>query len=328
MARDYYIFTNGRIKRKENTIYFENGEGVRKAIPIEEVERIHIFGEVDFNTKFLNYISKYSILINIYNYYGFYSGTYYSRKKNVSGLVLVNQSRIYLDNRLRINVAKKFIDSANHHMLRNLRRHSNVTKEYIEKIENEREIMNKANSIYEVMGAEGRARKIYYEAINTFLKGDFQMIKREKRPPTDPINALISFGNSLMYTTVLGEIYKTQLDPTISYLHEPSTKRFSLSLDISEIFKPLIIDSIIFTLINKNMITIKDFNIFEDGICMLNENGKKKFISEYDKKLSTSIKHRSLNRKVSYRSLIKLECYKIIKMAVENEEYKPLKAWW
>jgi CRISPR-associated protein Cas1 len=80
------------------------------------------------------------------------------------------------------------------------------------------------------MGAEGRMRKIYYEAFNVILKNGFEFQKREKRPPTDPINALISFGNSLMYTTVLGEIYKTQLDPTVSYLHEPSTKRFSLSL--------------------------------------------------------------------------------------------------
>lgn len=327
MGRDYYVFSNGRIKRKDNTVYFENDQGIKKAIPIEEVERIHLFGEVDMNTNFLNYISKFSVLISVYNYYGFYSGTYYSKKKNVSGVVLVNQSRVYLDNGLRINMAKKFIDSANHHMLRNLRRHKVTTEQYIEKIEKERESLNAANTIQEVMGAEGRARKAYYDAFNTFVKNDFKIEKRERRPPTDPMNALISFGNSLMYTTVLGEIYKTQLDPTISYLHEPSTKRFSLSLDIAEIFKPLVVDSVIFALINRNSITLKDFDI-EDGICMLNEKGRKKFISEYDKKLSTTIKHRSLHRSVSYRNLIKLECYKIIKMAIENEEYKPLKAWW
>ncbi|MDL0298323.1 CRISPR-associated endonuclease Cas1, partial [Clostridioides difficile] len=73
-------------------------------------------------------------------------------------------------------------------------------------------------------------------------------------PPKDPVNALMSFGNSIMYTNVLSEIYKTQLDPTISFLHEPSTKRFSLSLDIAEIFKPIIIDTIIFSLINNKRI--------------------------------------------------------------------------
>ncbi len=327
MGRDYYIFNNGRIQRKENTIYFLGSDSSKRAIPIEEVERLHLFGEIDLNTKFLNYISKYSILINIYNYYGFYSGTYYSKKKNVSGLVSVNQSRVYLDNCLRVQMAKSFIDSANHHMLRNLRRHKDEAKEYIEVIEKERTIMNAAKSVQEVMGAEGRARSAYYKAFNTFLNDEFTMNKREKRPPNNPINALISFGNSIMYTTVLGEIYKTQLDPTISYLHEPSTKRFSLSLDISEIFKPLIVDSVIFSMINKKMIKISDFKL-ENDICYLNELGKKKFIKELENKLSTTIKHRFLHRNVSYRNLIKLECYKIIKKVVEDEEYKPLKAWW
>lgn len=327
MGREYYVFNNGQLKRKENTIYFIDCEDKKKAIPIEEIDNLHLFGEIDLNTKFLNYISKYSILINVYNYYGFYSGTYYSKKKNVSGLVLVNQSRLYLDNNLRVKMAKAFIDSANHHMLRNLRRHKDSTNEYINIIEKERKLMNSSSTIQEVMGAEGRARNAYYEAFNEFLDEDFHMNKRERRPPTDPINALISFGNTMMYTTVLGEIYKTQLDPTISYLHEPSTKRFSLSLDISEIFKPLIVDSVIFSIINKKIIRKTDFDINND-ICYLNENGKKKFIKELENKLSTTVKHRSLNRNVSYRTLIRLECYKIIKSAVENESYKPLKAWW
>ena len=327
MGKDYYIFSNGRMKRKENTIYFIDSEENKKAIPIEDIERLHLFGEIDINTKLLNYISKDSILISVYNYYGFYSGTYYSRKKNVAGVLIVNQSRAYLDENKRLEIAKAFIDSAFHHMLRNIRRHSSVPKEIIDCIVKERENMNNSKSIEELMGAEGRGRKKYYESFNYFLKDDFYFNSRQKRPPTDPINALISFGNSMMYTTTLGEIYKTQLDPTISYLHEPSTKRFSLSLDISEIFKPLIIDSIIFTLINKNMITAKDF-IVEEGLCYLNENGKKKFIREYENKLSTTIKHRSLNRKVSYRTLIKLECYKLIKSVIEDEKYNALKAWW
>lgn len=327
MGKDYYIFSNGRMKRKENTIYFIDSEENKKAIPIEDIERLHLFGEIDINTKLLNYVSKYSILISVYNYYGFYSGTYYSRKKNVAGVLIVNQSRAYLDENKRLEIAKAFIDAAFHHMLRNIRRHSTVPKEIIDYIIKERENMNNSKSIEELMGAEGRGRKKYYESFNYFLKDDFYFNSRQKRPPTDPINALISFGNSMMYTTTLGEIYKTQLDPTISYLHEPSTKRFSLSLDISEIFKPLIIDSIIFTLINKNMMTAKDF-ILEEGLCYLNENGKKKFITEYENKLSTTIKHRSLNRKVSYRTLIKLECYKLIKAVIEDERYNALKAWW
>ena len=326
MGKDYYIFSNGRIKRKENTIYFEDEMKVKKSIPIEDVERLHLFGEIDLNTKFLNYVSRFSILISIYNYYGFFSGTYYSKKKNVAGLIIVKQAEVYIDSEKRLYVAKAFIDSAYHHILRNLRRHK-VDEVYISSIEKERGAVNNASGIEELMGAEGRGRKVYYSAMNSFLEEDFKFNKREKRPPKDPINALISFGNSMMYTTVLGEIYKTQLDPTISYLHQPSTKRFSLSLDIAEIFKPLIVDSVIFSLINKKMITVKDFDI-ENEICYLNEVGRKKFIREYENKLNQTINHRTLKRKVSYRYLIRLECYKLIKLMVEGIEYKPLKAWW
>lgn len=326
MDRDYYIFSRGRLKRKDNTIYFFDEEGKKRSLPIEQTNKIHIFGELDLNTKLLNYLSQYGIMLNFYNYYGFYSGTYYPRKKKVSGILLVNQAMHYNYNDKRIYLAKRFIDSAAHHILRNLRNYK-ATESFIERIEVEKEKISNANFIDELMGAEGRMRKIYYQAFNIILKNGFEFNKREKRPPTDPINALISFGNSLMYSTALGEIYKTQLDPTVSFLHEPSTKRFSLSLDIAEIFKPLIIDAIIFNLINNRRISIKDFDI-EEGICFLNENGRKKFISEYEKKMEVTIKHRTLKRKVSYRMFIRLECYKLIKHFIEDEKYKPLKAWW
>ncbi|OJT88124.1 CRISPR-associated endonuclease Cas1, partial [Clostridioides difficile] len=155
----------------------------------------------------------------------------------------------------------------------------------------------------------------------------FEFYKREKRPPKDPVNALMSFGNSIMYTNVLSEIYKTQLDPTISFLHEPSTKRFSLSLDIAEIFKPIIIDTIIFSLINNKRINKNDFE-YQDKICYLSEKGKKKFLQEFENKMQTTIKHRNLNRKVSYRMFIRLECYKLIKHFINDERYKVLKVWW
>lgn len=326
MAKDYYVLSNGRLKRKENTITFEDFEENRRTIPVEETERIHAFGEVDINSKLLNYLSQYGIMVNFYNYYGFYSGTYYPRKKNVSGLLVIKQAEAFLNFEKRLYLAKTFIDSAVFHILRNLRKHKELTQEIIEAIDKEKENIYKAEKIDELMGAEGRIRKQYYKAFNLILN-EFEFNKRERRPPTDPINALISFGNSLMYTTVLGEIYETQLDPTISYLHEPTSKRFSLSLDVSEIFKPLLIDSLIFYMVNNRMIKEEDFDISE-GMCYLNDAGRKKFIKEYENKLATTIKHRSLNRKISYRYFIKLECYKIIKYLIEDEPYKPLKAWW
>ena len=138
---------------------------------------------------------------------------------------------------------------------------------------------------------------------------------------------MISFGNSLVYTTVLSEIYKTQLNPLISFLHEPGERRFSLALDIAEIFKPLLSDRIIFALMNKNMITEKHFDK-QMNYCYLSEAGRKIYLQEYDTKLKTTIKHRQLKKSVSYRHLIRLECYKIIKHILGEKEYEPFKIWW
>ena len=138
---------------------------------------------------------------------------------------------------------------------------------------------------------------------------------------------MISYLNSLVYTTTLSEIYKTQLDPTISFLHEPGTSRFSLSLDIAEIFKPLIADRLIFSLLNKNQIQKKHFTK-ELEYLHLEEKGSKIVLQEYDAYLNRTIKHKVLNKKVSYKYLIRLECYKLIKHLLEEKEYDPFIMWW
>ena len=133
-------------------------------------------------------------------------------------------------------------------------------------------------------------------------------------------NALLSFGNSLVYSTVLSEIYATHLDPTISYLHELYDRRFSLSLDLSEVFKLLLSDRVILHLLMKREMKENDFNIEMNGV-LLNDSGRTKFFKHYEDKLMTSIKHRSLRRNVSYRSLIRLEYYKLIKHLLGMEVY-------
>lgn len=317
------------MKRKNNTFYFIDHEDNKRSLPIQQMENIHVFGEVDFNTKFLQLLSQHDVRVHFYNYYGFYSGTYYPRSKHVSGWTVVNQSKYYLDQDKRVFLAKQFVTSAVFHMLRNLRsyqKHPDVQK-VIEKINNNLLLLEDIKHIQEIMGIEGIIRQQYYSAFNYFLPEEFAFDERSKRPPRDSLNALISFGNSLCYTAVLSEIYKTHLDPTISFLHEPSTKRFSLSLDIAEIFKPLLVDPVIFKLLNRKQLKMSDFETM-DQMVLLNDSGKKKFIKEWTSKLETTVRHRHLKRNASYKYFIRLECYKLIKHCIGDQEYKPLKAWW
>lgn len=181
--------------------------------------------------------------------------------------------------------------------------------------------IDKGKRINYLMGIEGECRKSYYSLFTDILRGSFELGSREYNPPSNELNALISFGNSLLYTTVLNQIYRTQLNPTVSYLHEPSEARFSLSLDISEVFKPLLVDKTIFDVVNNQKIDKSDFNQ-EVNKCLLNETGRKTFISEYEDRLSRTIEYDPLNREASYKTIIRYECYNLIKHLIEDSEYK------
>lgn len=372
MKRNYYIFSSGRLIRKQNTLYFEEGvideplevneddieiidsglqeqtdddtqkdeadssayseprKILRKPIPIDAIESIYCFSELRLNTRFINFIGKHNITLHFFNYYGYYTGSFYPREPFISGKLLVQQVNSYTNNEARVSLAQKFVKGASDNILKNLMYYNNRGRDmepFLERIRSLQKEIQSTALIPELMGLEGNIRALYYEAWPLIFQNPVEFTKREKNPPTNAINALISFGNALVYTAVLSEIYKTQLNPLISYLHEPGERRFSLSLDIAEIFKPLLSDRIIFSLINKKI--IKDDMFFKElNFCYLTEEGRKLFVKEFDEKIKKTIRHRTLKKQVSYRHLIRLECYKIIKHLLGDKEYDPFTIWW
>lgn len=321
----YYIFSNGELKRKDNNIYFND-----RALKIEMTSDIYLFGEVTLNTKCLNFLGQNKKAVHFFNYYGFYTGSFYPKETNVSGKLLVKQVEYFQDREKRVELAREIIKSASDNIFRNLRYYNGRGKDLkneMQIIKNYQFELNKAQDVSEIMGIEGNIRKVYYSTWSKIINQQVDFEKRVKRPPDNMINTLISFINTLIYTTCLSEIYKTQLNPTISYLHSPGDRRFSLCLDITEIFKPLIVDRMIFSLLNKNMISEEDF-AKESNFYYLKDKGRKKILEEYDKKLKQTITHKELKREVSYQTLIKLECYKLIKHLLNDKRFEGFKIWW
>lgn len=336
MARSYYVFRSGRLRRKQNTLYLEQEdeeqEIQRQIIPVEDVRDLYLFGEIDLNTKLLNFLAGYGIPVHCFNYYGFYAGTFYPRETNVSGELLVKQVQFYLDLESRLFLAREFIEGALYHIRRNLNYYRNRGKAVdsaLTEVERSIERLAQCKSIPELMREEGRAREAYYNAFNEILELEEPFEKRVRRPPDNMLNALISFLNTLIYAATLSEIYVTQLNPTVSYLHEPSQRRFSLALGLAEIFKPLVGDRVLFRLLNRGVIDEKDFmGIGEAPAIYLKEETRKTVIREMEETLQTTVYHRRLKRNVSYRQLIRLEAYKIIRHLMGMETYKSLRAWW
>jgi CRISP-associated protein Cas1 len=385
--KNYYVLSNGRVRRENNTIYIENADGQKRPLPVEDVDSLYLFGEIDLNTRLLNFLTQKHITLHVFNYYGFYAGSYYPREYLHSGYLLVQQVSHYSDTEKRHTLAREIVRGAAHSLLRNLsyyerRRGSaasddtdtanpvnsvapadstdppeatetaldtallleTLTEPISPETDDETTYLPVTSApatepasiatvrqtvaglaaltetvaltdINTLRGLEGKMRERYYSAWQHILTGDWDFERRVRRPPNNEINALISFGNSHLYTICLSEIYRTQLTSTISYLHEPGARRHSLALDLSEIFKPLIVDRVIFTLLNKGQLKENHFDRSMER-CYLNDAGRKLFISALDERLAVTIHHRRLNRSVSYRHLTGLE------------PYRAFRAWW
>lgn len=330
MEQSYYIFTSGELRRKDDSLVLINEKG-KKDIPIERVYDLYIFSTVSINSTLLSFLSQKGICVHFYNYYDFYIGSFYPKETLVSGSLLVKQVEKYQEYESRLLIAQQIIEAASYNILRNLKYYNSRDKDlkqYIMQIEELRKEIYSTRNISSLMGVEGNIRKVYYESWKIIIDQDIDFEKRVKRPPDNLVNTLISFMNTIIYTKTLSEIYRTQLNPTISYLHEPSDKRFSLCLDLSEVFKPLIVDRTIFSLLNKNMITENDFYTDDGGYYRMKDSTIKVVVSALENTLTRSIKHKDLNRSVSYKHLIRLEAYKLIKHIIDEKVYEGFKIWW
>lgn len=327
---DYYLFSSGKLERKDNTVRLTRNDGKYKDLKIELTKDLYCFGQIETNTDCLNYLAHFGVPVHFFNYYSFYTGSFYPRQTSVSGTVLLKQVQAYLNDQHRLYYAKKFISGAAENILRNLKYYQNKGRDlqsYIDNIESLLKQLDNMQTVDEAMGIEGKIHIEYYSAWQKIFNKDVDFTKRVRRPPDNMVNTLISFLNTMMYTTCLSEIYTTQLNPAISFLHSTNERKFSLCLDISEIFKPIVVDRLIFSLINKNMITENDFEK-QSNFCYMKPKTKQKVVKAYYDYLQTTIMHRKLHRKVSYQHLIKLECYKLIKSLTEDEPYEPFKMWW
>lgn len=338
MKKTYYLFNPGQLERKDNTLKFTpivedgNGEesnGQPRYLPVEDVNEFYVFGSLRANSSLFNFLGQKDIAVHFFDYYENYTGSFMPRDSLLSGKMILAQTSAYQNKKKRLLIAQKFIEAAAYNMVKNLQYYNrrgkdmedviNIIKGYAAKL-------SESNSVQELMGTEGMIRQTYYEAFNLILN-DFEMGNRSKQPPQNEVNALISFGNMMCYTFCLRAIHQTQLNPTISFLHTPGERRYSLALDVAEVFKPVIIDRVIFKVLNKREIQEKHFDR-KLNKCLLNQSGKKIFVKAIEDKLMETIKHRTLNRNVSYRHLMKLECYKLAKHLLEIEEYKPFKMYW
>ncbi|MGN6712664.1 type I-B CRISPR-associated endonuclease Cas1b [Anaerocolumna jejuensis] len=325
MGSTRYIASMGELTRKDNSLCFRKGEQ-NIYIPVENTREIYCLNEVTINSKLLDFLSRNHIIVHFFNYYEGYSGTFFPRDQYSSGKLMIKQVNAFEKNRLEIAKAiVKGIGENIYEVLYHYYKHNKKeVKSTIDFIRTDfYNLLERADSIKFVLAVEGDLWQRFYSEFKYILPEEFILDKRVRRPPDNPINALISFGNTLLYTKTISAIYQTHLDQRISFLHEPTEGRFSLSLDLCEVFKPIIVFRTIFNLVNNRKLQVEKHFEKKVNYCILNEEGRNIFIQEFEERIESVFIHTSLKRKVSYRTAIKLDCYKLIKYLMEGKEFVP-----
>ena len=324
--RTHFILTNKLIKRSQNNLDLYSLDskdlpilGDRTHIPIKTIDELYILKKCIIDTETLSFLSDNNIVVHFFSRNQRATGNFFPNSKNSvnkSGFCFLQQLRAFDNLEHRLYIAKQITKGHIKNMMINLKYYkikNNLSENY--------KLIDKQNSIQEIMGVEGISKKEYYECWNQIITNQksFKFIKRSKRPPADKINVLISYFNSRVYNICLCEIYKTELDPRISFLHEPNYRNLSLHLDIAEIFKP-ILDRTIFTILNKKILKDSHF-AKENGLWNLTSDGIKIIELEIIKRLS---KIKDINgMQLNLRYIILKEVNNLKKCIIEYSEYTP-----
>lgn len=360
MKTPVYIFQPVTLKRQDNTIGIlpygdENREhmpgeligkelqeewplaeedawwsGSPRFLPVHRIESIHAYSSVRLNSSLLNFLADKHIPLHTYNYYGSYTGSYWPKEPVPNGKIQQEQFMHYADPGKRVDLAREFLFGAFHNMMSAVKREQRrqgVFDDLLEGWSMYEAMLESADSIETLLGIEGSIRRIYYEFLDRRLTPGFKMGKRVYNPPNNPVNALVSYLNSMLYASIISELYRTQLNPLIGYLHQPGRKRFPLAWDMAEIFRPLVVEGLILSMINRKQITSEDFEESMNG-CLLARDGRIKVIRAFEHRMRTTLKHKEIGRSVSYRTLLRMEGYKLVKHLLGEQGYVSFRIWW
>ncbi len=315
-----FISKDVRLARRENTLTV-TVEGVTRFFPIEKVRHIVLLGEGRLNSKLLCLCGANGVRLSVFDYYGYYKGSFEPKPLSPSGRVICEQARCVLDEAVRLSVAKEIVRGAWHNMRANLcyyqyRGCSQLTPVLAEMNKTAGRI-DSAPDTATLMGVEGMLHAKYYASWR-LVDERLDFGARTRRPPNNPINCLISFLNQLTYTAVRHEIFKTHLEETLSWLHAPGAGRSSLSLDLSEPFKPILTDMLIFRIVRKNIIADNWF-AQKDKVCLLTETGRRHVAEQFSVRLEERYQGKSY-REWIYREAIAIERH-VLGM-IEYESFK------
>lgn len=283
-----------------------NGEVVSKH-PIHQLSAVCLYGAIQISAQAQHALMEEGIPVSWFSAAGRFIGMAHGLP--LSGVdARVGQCQLWTTPEKRLAIASRIIKAKIHNQRVMLMRNGKPDAAVLKKLAEIRDSCIEATSLASLRGIEGAAAALYFENFAGMLKPgvNFDFNGRNRRPPKDPINALLSMAYSVLSKELTGIAYTVGLDPFLGFFHSPRYGRPALALDMMEEFRPLIADSTVLTLVNRGEITVSDFVCSTKGV-MLGDSARRQFWRAWTRRMDTEITHPEFGYKMSYRRMLSVQ---------------------
>lgn len=296
----------------------EDGSWSKQAIPAQTVEQVVLMGNPQVTGDALVYALELGMPVHYMSSFGKHLGSALPGYSRNAQLRLLQYQR-YLDAEQRLELVKRIVSAKIHNQNTVLYRH-NVRESLLKQRKSQ---VEQQKTLDQVRGIEGLGAREYFACWPKMIGNQWLFQGRNRRPPTDPVNALLSFAYGLLRVQVTAAVHLAGLDPYIGYLHEVSRGQPAMVLDLMEEFRPLIADSLVLSVLNNREVQPDDFTE-SLGAYRLSDNGRKSFLQAFERKMNDEFKHPVFDYRCSYRRAIELQARLLSRHLQEGVVYKPL----
>jgi len=325
-----YVIDQGAVVRQSSrSIVITKDEKRITQVPVIKLDRLLLFGNVQVTTQAINLLLDEGIDVAFLSMNGKLRGRLLaSESKNI--LIRIAQYERYLDDQYQVDMARQIvrgkITNTRAFILRISRSYPDMDfNSELELIDQTLTKLEHQITVNSLMGSEGIATATYFRAFGRMFRKDLTFKERTRRPPKDPVNAVLSLGYTMITNEILSLITAHGLDPYIGFLHGVVYGRPSLALDLVEEFRTPIVDRLTLNLFNNEILTQDDFRPVENKGIYLQPEALKTYFQYYDKRLKSKVKQSKASSGRSFRDIMKRQVLKMSKAIETGEMYKPFR---
>lgn len=308
----YVTQPGAEVRKKGDRLRVEWQGEVLTALPLRSVERLVCLGPVQLSAAAVRSLLDTQIPVVFCSMRGRYYGTLSAGSEDVERF-LTHVDR-YQDQPYRLAIAKAIVSAKICHQQRLLRRHArNHPNPALIQIADQLDhilgrTLTHRPTVAEVMGVEGHTSALYFSVFGHCLRQPgITFTDRTRRPPKDPVNAILSLGYMLVLGELVGMVMAQGLHPGIGFLHEVHRRRPSLALDLLELARQPIVDRLTLSLFNRGVLTTNDFSTQVEGGVRLKEESLKRYLEFYERAMTTSFRLGPGQKSATFREWLRTE---------------------